>query len=152
MSTFYKVLRTYSSIFKKSVLSTYSSTLKNASTQYLLKYCTSVLTPSLQSSGRPCVVRRRLSLSTFSNDFSSEAARPNLFIFHIYYLQFGGTNICVFYFDRVQKCIFRALRTRARDFVRKEAYIFNIGRSPDEYVSCNVETYSLTPEIAIDFG
>ena len=35
MSTFYKVLRTYSSIFKKSVLSTYSSTLKNASTQYL---------------------------------------------------------------------------------------------------------------------
>ena len=47
MSTFYKVLRTYSSIFKKAVLSTYSSTLKNTSTQYLLEYCTSVLTPSL---------------------------------------------------------------------------------------------------------
>ena len=36
------------------------------------------------SSRRPCViVRRRPSSSTFSNDFSSEAARPNLFIFHI---------------------------------------------------------------------
>ena len=48
MSTFCKVLSTYSSIFKTSVLSTYSSTFKNASTQDLLEYCTSVLTPSLQ--------------------------------------------------------------------------------------------------------
>ena len=29
------------------------------------------------------VVRRRPSSSTFSNDFSSEAARPNRFIFHL---------------------------------------------------------------------
>ena len=35
---------------------------------------------------------RRLSSSTFSNDFS----RPNLFIFHIQHLRVGGTNICVF--------------------------------------------------------
>ena len=47
---------------------------------------------------------RRLS-STFSNDFSTEAAGPNLFIFHIQHLQIGGTNICVFYFDRIRTLV-----------------------------------------------
>ena len=37
-------------------------------------------------------------------------------------------------------------------FFRKDAYIFNSGKSLDEYANCNVETYGLTPEIAIDFG
>ena len=32
---------------------------------------------------RPSVVRPSVRLSTFSNDISSEAARPSLFIFHI---------------------------------------------------------------------
>ena len=37
-------------------------------------------------------------------------------------------------------------------FYRKDAFIFNHGRSPDVYANCNVKTYSLTPEIDIDFG
>ena len=46
------------------------------------------------------------SSSTFSNDISSEAARPNLFIFHIKHLQVGTTNICVFLFrsDKYSGC------------------------------------------------
>ena len=35
------------------------------------------------SVGRPSVVRLSVRLSTFSNDISSEAVRPILFIFHI---------------------------------------------------------------------
>ena len=54
---------------------------------------------------RASSVVRRPSSSTFSNDFSSEAARPNLFIFHILHLQVGGTNICVFYFDRIRTLV-----------------------------------------------
>ena len=50
-------------------------------------------------------MRRPSSSSTFSNDFSSEAARPNLFIFHIKHLQLGGTNIYVFYFDRIRTLV-----------------------------------------------
>ena len=48
---------------------------------------------------------RRPSSSTFSNDFSSEAGRPNLFIFHIKHLHVGGTNICVFYIDRIRTLV-----------------------------------------------
>ena len=50
-------------------------------------------------------MRRPSSSSTFSNDFSSEAAWPNLFIFHIQHLQVGGTNICGFYFDRIRTLV-----------------------------------------------
>ena len=51
-------------------------------------------------------MRRRCPLSsTFSNDFSSEAARQNLFIFHISHLQVGGTNICVFYIDWIRTLV-----------------------------------------------
>ena len=45
-------------------------------------------------------MRRPSSSSTFSNDFSSEAAWPNLFIFHIQHLQVG-----VFYFDRIRTLV-----------------------------------------------
>ena len=41
-------------------------------------------------------MRRPSSSSTFSNDFFSEAARPNLFIFHIFH---------VFYFDRIRTLV-----------------------------------------------
>ena len=53
----------------------------------------------------PASVRRPSSSSTFSNDFS-EAARPNLFIFHTYHLQVGGTNIlcCLFRWDKNTGC------------------------------------------------
>ena len=44
---FCEVLRTYSSTFIKWVLSTYSSTFQATSTQYLLKYWSSVLAPCL---------------------------------------------------------------------------------------------------------
>ena len=42
-----------------------------------------VLGPSCLTFVEPASVRRPSSSSTFSNDFSSEAARPNLFIFHM---------------------------------------------------------------------
>ena len=53
----------------------------------------------------PSSVRRRRPSSTFSNDFSSEAAKPNLFIFHLEHLQVGGTNICGFFFDRIRTLV-----------------------------------------------
>ena len=64
---------------------------------------------------------RRLSSSssTFSNDFSSEAARPNLLIFHIYHLQVGGTNICVFYFDRIRTLVAMATYASHRLIMEK---------------------------------
>ena len=39
-------------------------------------------------------MRRPTSSSTFSNDFSSEAARPNLFIFHITSTGGGSEYLC----------------------------------------------------------
>ena len=62
--------------------------------------------------------RRPSSSSTFSNDFSSEAARPNLFIFHMY-LQVGGTNIGVFYFDRIKTLVAMATYASHRLIMEK---------------------------------
>ena len=51
----------------------------------------------------PASVRRRRPSSTFSKDFSSEAARPNLFIFHIY--RRGERIFVFFYFDRIRTLV-----------------------------------------------
>ena len=48
-------------------------------------------------------MRRRPSSSTFSNDFSSEAARPNLFIFYIYSIYRREERIFVFFLSRSDK-------------------------------------------------
>ena len=50
--------------------------------QYWPRHIFSSPEPKAHKVVEPASVRRPAS-STFSNDFSSEAARPNLFIFHI---------------------------------------------------------------------
>ena len=42
---------------------------------------------------------------TFSNNFSSEAARPILLIFYIKHLYVGGTNNCVFCSGRIRTLV-----------------------------------------------
>ena len=53
---------------------------------------------------RPSVVRP----SAFSNDISSEAEKPILFIFHIYHLYLGGTNNCVFCSGQIRTLVVMA--------------------------------------------
>ena len=64
---------------------------------------------------RPSVVR----LSTFSNDISSEAEKPILFIFHIKHLYVGGTNNCVFCSGRIRTLVAMATYISHRLIMRK---------------------------------
>ena len=48
---------------------------------------------------------RRPSSSTFSNDFSSEAARPNLSYFTYSIYKWGELIFVFFYFDRIRTLV-----------------------------------------------
>ena len=66
------------------------------------------------------VVCLSVRLSTFSNDISSEAVKPILFIFHKLHLQVGGTKSCVFYSNRIRTLVAKATYSSHRLIMGKE--------------------------------